>query len=274
MRGVALHESPSCSGEDSLDECGRPCDTLSFLLFSALWLRWNQSLLVQETNLQRISTSHVLRRFYSVDLRFLLMFPAANNNEVPFQLPHAPAGDRVLFRHDRRYYNVLQGGMDVAPSFLKACDVLLGTPGAWWDLFSPDKGTANLNSNISKDSWKATIFVYRRYMERMSFFKLSRCWLRDFDSLVPFFLIMRMREDRLCAFTETFCQKKLLFHMSLLVTAVIILSIFDLGDTTSVTWQIVSYSPALACISLWCGRESCFACFPSWIACWFPSHSV
>ena len=63
------------------------------------------------------------------------MFPAANNNEVPFQLLYAPAGDRVLFRHDRRYYNVLQGGMDVGPSFLKACDVLLGTPEAWWDLF-------------------------------------------------------------------------------------------------------------------------------------------
>ena len=49
IRGVALHESPSCSGEDSLDEYGRPCDPLSFLLFSALWLRCNQSLLVQET---------------------------------------------------------------------------------------------------------------------------------------------------------------------------------------------------------------------------------
>ena len=49
IRGVALHESPSCSREDSLDECGRPCDPLSCLLFSALWLRCNQSILVQET---------------------------------------------------------------------------------------------------------------------------------------------------------------------------------------------------------------------------------
>ena len=48
-RGVALHESPSCSWEDSLDECGRPCDPLSCLLFSALWLRCNHALLVQET---------------------------------------------------------------------------------------------------------------------------------------------------------------------------------------------------------------------------------
>ena len=35
----------------------------------------------------------------------------------------------MLFKHDRRYYNVLRAGMDVALSFLKACDVLLGTTG-------------------------------------------------------------------------------------------------------------------------------------------------
>ena len=105
---------------------------------------------------QRISTSHVLRRSCSEmphaykwdacpwigllilladpilpDPRFLLMFPAANNNSVLFQLVFAPAGDRMLFKHNRRCYNVLQGGMDVAPSFPKACDVSLGTPGAW-----------------------------------------------------------------------------------------------------------------------------------------------
>ena len=35
----------------------------------------------------------------------------------------------MLFKHNRRYYNVLQGAMDVAPSIPKDCDVLLGTPG-------------------------------------------------------------------------------------------------------------------------------------------------
>ena len=47
--GVALHESPSCSGENYRDVCGRPCVPLSCLIFSALWLRCSQSLLVQET---------------------------------------------------------------------------------------------------------------------------------------------------------------------------------------------------------------------------------
>ena len=49
IRGVALHESPSCSREDSLNECGRPCDALSCLFFSALWLRCNFSILVLDT---------------------------------------------------------------------------------------------------------------------------------------------------------------------------------------------------------------------------------
>ena len=48
-RGVIVHDAASCSKENSLFECGRPCDALSCLLFSALWLRCNQSLQVQET---------------------------------------------------------------------------------------------------------------------------------------------------------------------------------------------------------------------------------
>ena len=84
------------------------------------------------------------------DPRFLLVLSAVHNNEVPFPLLDILAGDRELFMHNRRSYNVLQGGMDVVPSSLKACDVLLGTPGASLDLFSPDKGTGSSNSNILK----------------------------------------------------------------------------------------------------------------------------
>ena len=55
----------------------------------------------------------------------------------------------MLFKHNRRYYNVLQGGMDVALSDPKVCDVLLGTPGVSLDMFSPDKGIENSSSSIS-----------------------------------------------------------------------------------------------------------------------------
>ena len=58
------------------------------------------------------------------------MLPATDYDELLFLLMNVLAGDRVLFKHNHKYYNVLQGGMDVAPSFPKASDVLLGTPGA------------------------------------------------------------------------------------------------------------------------------------------------
>ena len=101
-------------------------------------------------------------------LRFLLKFPATNNNEVLFQLPDVPVGDRMLVKHHRIYYSVLQGGMDVALFLPEACGKLLGTPGVSLDLFSPNRRTENSNSNVSKDSWTTTttLFVSRKCMER------------------------------------------------------------------------------------------------------------
>ena len=79
------------------------------------------------------------------------MLPATNNNEVPFQLPHVPVGDRVLFEHNRRYYNVLQGGMDVALSFPKARDVSIGTPGSRWICFLQTK-EQRIQTQISQET--------------------------------------------------------------------------------------------------------------------------
>ena len=133
-----------------------------------------------------------------------------HNNEVPFPLLDILAGDKALFTHNRRSYNAAQGGMDVVPSSPKACDVLLGTPGASLDLFLQDNGKESPNSIISKSFWATTTsLVSRKCMERSSFFKLSRCWLRDFDYLVLFFLTMKMREDRLSAIIKIFYLKGL-----------------------------------------------------------------
>ena len=61
IRGVAMHESSSCSREDALGDYGRPSDPLSCLLFTALWLRCNQSLLwCRRLRRRRMLTSHVL----------------------------------------------------------------------------------------------------------------------------------------------------------------------------------------------------------------------
>ena len=48
-RRVIVHDATPCSREDSLHECGRPCDALSCLFFSALWHQRSQYILVQKT---------------------------------------------------------------------------------------------------------------------------------------------------------------------------------------------------------------------------------
>ena len=69
-------------------------------------------------------------------------------SEVLFQLLYAPAGDRMLFKHNRRHYSVLQVGMDVALSFPEACSVLLGTPWATLDLLRSLLAQAISCSNV------------------------------------------------------------------------------------------------------------------------------
>ena len=71
-------------------------------------------------------------------------------------------------------------GLRRVASFPRVCVVFLGTPGALLDLFSPNKRTESSNSNIAKDSLTPTTFyVSMRCMERLSIFRLFRCWLRD-----------------------------------------------------------------------------------------------
>ena len=42
---LTVHVATSCPMEDPLHECGRPCDTMSSLFFTALWLQRGQSIL-------------------------------------------------------------------------------------------------------------------------------------------------------------------------------------------------------------------------------------
>ena len=57
IRSVAMHESSSCSREDSPGDCDGPCDRQKCCLFSALWLRCSQ-LLCRRLRQQKISISH------------------------------------------------------------------------------------------------------------------------------------------------------------------------------------------------------------------------
>ena len=142
-RSVALHDSPSCYREDSLDECERPFDTLSCLLFSALWLRCNYSELVLKDPDLTCFTTFPFNAVTCLPVGPTSLdwptdpFARSDSSghslppEVPFgeqQLSAFPASTRSRTRQDAlraqpQILQVLQGGMDVLPSFPNACDV-------------------------------------------------------------------------------------------------------------------------------------------------------
>ena len=140
IRGVAMHESSSCSREDALGDCGRPCDHFSCLLFTALWLVAANLYWCRRLRLRRMLHSHVLSLpcselshvcqqdscpwfglFLNLTdskipvLRFLLMLLATDYDVWIVLLLSILDGDRALFRHNCRFHNPLQGGMVVAP---------------------------------------------------------------------------------------------------------------------------------------------------------------
>ena len=59
---VIMHDETPYSREDFLFECGRPCDTMSLLFFTALWLQRSQSFWCRRPSQRRISISLASRR--------------------------------------------------------------------------------------------------------------------------------------------------------------------------------------------------------------------
>ena len=150
-------------------------------------------------------------RTHVLGLAWLILLPdPIFPDRCLLQLPHIPAGDRMLFKHNRRYYNVLKGGMDVAPSFPKACDVLLGTRGVLLDLLSPNKRTENSNSIISKLLDANNILCLQEVHGKDDYLQAIQVLaprFRFFGTFIP------GNENAGSAFTGTFCPKKLLFCM-------------------------------------------------------------
>ena len=159
-RSVAWHDSTSCSREDSLDECERPCDTLSCLLFSALWLRCNYSILVQETQSAKDLVLTCFTTFPFNAVTCLQVGPMSLDWPVdPFArsdlsrsslLPEVLSFYTFPLETEAQPQKIQRTtGWDGCGAFLsEGMRVLLGKPGALLDLLSPDKGTENSNSNI------------------------------------------------------------------------------------------------------------------------------
>ena len=96
-------------------------------------------LFTSRTHVLGLAVQILLQGLIFLVLRFLRVFPTTNNNEAIFLLPHVPVGDRMLFKHHRRFYSALQVGMVVDPFCPKAHDALLGTPEVLLDLFFPNR---------------------------------------------------------------------------------------------------------------------------------------
>ena len=185
IRGSTSHGSSFYSRENCLGDCDCPCDPLSCLLFSALCLRCSQSILVQETpsatDVDFTCSTTLLFRDTTcppvgpMSLDWPVHPFGRSDSSGPLLPPDVPSGQqqrgvspasgRSRGRQGALHAQpqILQRTtkwMNVAPSFPKACDVLLGTPGALLDLFFPDKRTESSNSIISKSFWATTTSLH------------------------------------------------------------------------------------------------------------------
>ena len=186
MCGVAMHGSSSCSREDSLDECGRPC-----LLCSALWLRCNQSSPVQETQSARDLDltcdwlANLCGRFDDSRSSLPLDVPSGEQ-----QLRELPASIHSRWRQD---------ALQTQPQILQRttrCDgrgpflseglrrITWKTRGLVGSVLQTKE--KRIQTQVSqKTLGQQQHYVSRKCMERTSFFTLSRCWLRELGSLIP-----------------------------------------------------------------------------------------
>ena len=212
-RGVIVHDAASCSREDSLDECGLPCDTLSCLLFSAQWLRCNQSILVQETQsvmdidmtcskmltikattclqVGPMSLDWPVDPFARFDFSRSSLSPEVPNDDP--QRGGPPTSTSSRWRQDalqaQPQISQRTTGWDGCGPFLSEgmrC-ITWNTRGLVRPVFSKQK-KQRIQTQIFEKTFLTpiTFYVSKRCMERTNIFRLFWCWLRDFSFLGTF----------------------------------------------------------------------------------------
>ena len=135
--------------------CCRPCDPLSCLLFTALWLRCGQTIVVHETP----SAVPPSRTHAWIGLLILL----ADRPSLPLDAPSdglrrvaLPASERsrlrqgVLHAQSQRLQRT-SGWNGCGPFLSEGLHCIAWNTGALLDMFSPDRGTGNPNSITSKN---------------------------------------------------------------------------------------------------------------------------
>ena len=209
-RSIIVHVVTPYTKENPLFECSRPCDNLSCLCFTALWLQQSQSILMQENQPAKDIDLTCLKTFPiqaattclqvgPMSLDWLVNLSARFDQSRPSSSPEdpndeqkrgaLPASTRSRWRQDAlQPPQILQGiaGRDTCGHFPdggQRC-IAWNTGGLVGSVF-PHRETGSSNSNISGSSLTTTTcYVSRRFTERTNISKLSRCWLRDLGFLV------------------------------------------------------------------------------------------
>ena len=250
-RSISVHAATPYSREDPLYECGRPCDNLSCLFFTALWPRQSQSILVREIQRAKDIDLTCFKAFpikattcLQVELTSLewpvdpiarsdQSSPSSSHEDPKDEHPEGalPASSHSRWRRDALHPPHAQhdtAGRDTCGPFLSE-----GLRCITWNTrgrFFPRRKTGSSSSNISGSSLTLTTSSVSRWCtEKMSTSKLSRSWLRDLGFSVPSFMETRMQGDRPHASTRIFCLRMLLWHTWLLAKAVTVLWTYSLG---------------------------------------------
>ena len=208
IRGSILHGSSSFLRRNSLDDCGRPCDSLSCLLFSALWLRCDPTILVQETpSMENVDTTCSATSLFG-DATCLPVGPMSLDWPVnpcggsdpsgPSLPSGAPSG-----ASQRGAFPAI-GSSRWRQSALQAQPQISQRTTGW------DGCGSFLSEGLRCITWNTRVLVVGSVFIMTKEMQPSGYWLRDFDYLVLFFLTIKVREGQLFAFMEILYLMRLL----------------------------------------------------------------
>ena len=223
---LTLRDAAPRSRKGSLYECSRPCDTLSCLFVTALWLRQRQSILIQLQQTNDIDrTCYTPLPTKSVTCLQVgpmsLEWPAApiagsdpsspsSSHEDPND--ECPEGALVAPPHSRWRRDALQ-----PPQIQRVTlgrNTCVHVPGdglrcVTWNTRGLI-GTVT-SSQISRGRKQPTYrkttipFAFKKYMRKISFSRSFRYWPRDVGCVVHFYQATQMQEARPYAFIKIYC---------------------------------------------------------------------
>ena len=292
IRGVAMHESSSCSREDALGDCGRPCDSLSCLLSTALWLRCSHSIVVQETPSAKDVDLKCSITFLFNDATCLPLLPMSldwpvhpfgrSDSSEPLLPPDAPSdGPRRVALPASERSRWRQGALQVQPQILQrttgwdGCGPFLSeglrsitwnTPGLVGSVFSRQRNREFKLNYLKKLLDHTNIICLQEVLGKDEFlqaihvlgprFRLFGTFLPDNENAGGSAICIHrnLRSEGAIVTHVVTCQGR--DHLMKIRSgqhSLVIVNVHFEPELKAATWQFEYYSPTLACISPWCG---------------------